>query len=244
MVDDQGHIVEQQFAVVVKDYPGLALGRNDGGSFTISGKFLFSAEFNGESISDGFDLEVYIPADFPASIPFVKEVGGRIPRDFHTNPDGTLCLNVPIELRKMFRTNGTLYDFMTQSVIHFLYAFCYFEKHGEMPYGEWSHGGKGILEYYRDIFKVKDDALVVGLLRILVDNDYRGHHQCPCGSGLILRECHGSQIRELRGFQTSGQFMYDYVLVLTHILGEAKSIPDTFISKTLKKRLARKHHAS
>jgi len=26
---------------------------------------------------------------------------------------------------------------------------------------------------------------------------YRGHHLCPCRSGLVLRKCHGSNIRAL-----------------------------------------------
>lgn len=235
MADEPEHIVELQFAAVVKDYPGLSLRKNGDGSFTISGEFAFNAGFNGETISDRFALEVHVPADYPLSIPVCKEVGGRIPPSFHTNPDGTLCLNVPVELRKLFRTEGTLYDFMKESVIPFLYGFCYYRKHGEMPYGEWSHGGKGLVEYYKTVFNVAEDILVIGLLRILADNDFQRQMLCPCGSKLKLRRCHGIQLRETSAFQSQGEFMYEYQMVLQHLYTEKKRIPDEFLSKALTK---------
>jgi len=235
--DDPQHIVEQQFEVLVESYPGLELTKNEDGSFLISGDFTFSAEYGEEEIADEFAIEVLIPEEYPKEIPEVRETGGRIPNDFHMNPSGSLCLGVPIELGKMFHLGGTLSDFMNGDVVHFLYAFCYQEKHGELPYGEWSHGGAGILEYYRGIFEVDDDVSVVGLLRILADNNYRGHMLCPCGSELKLRKCHGSQLREISQYQAPDRFLYEYEHLLSFMSDVKKSVPRSFISKKLRKRL-------
>jgi len=238
------HIVEHQFDELAKRYTGLTLTRLEDGSYLITGDLSFSAEYNGEKISDQFALEITIPAHYPKNVPKVKEVGDRIPADFHKNGDGSLCLDMPIELRKIFHTEGTLSDFIDKAVVHFLYAFCYYKRHGEMPYGEWSHGGEGILEYYRQEFDIEDDLAVVGLLRILADDDYRGHIQCPCSSGKKLRKGHGEQLRQFAEYQTPGEFMYEYKHAAIFLVEKKIPIPQEFISKSLQKKSGRGRYGS
>jgi len=233
-----GNLVERQFRELAAAHTGFKLTNHEDGSFLISGNFRLDAEYNDITIVDTFALEISVPRDFPAQIPIVMETGGRIPRgaDSHVNPDGSLCLNVPLELRKMFYESGTLLEFVNKSVVEFLYGFAYREKHGKLPYGEWSHYGEGLLEYYKELFNVEEDVLVVGLLRILVDNDFQRQMLCPCGSKKKLRRCHGVQLREVIQYQPTSQFMYDYMEVFRHIVGEKQIIPKDFFSRILQRK--------
>ena len=76
----------------------------------LSGAVDFEASANGlETITDSFDIELTIPHMFPGRLPWAKEVGGRIGTDYeHLNPDGTLCLGVSIEQRRVFFEQPTL----------------------------------------------------------------------------------------------------------------------------------------
>lgn len=239
-------IIELQLAELIRCHTDLEMKRNDDDSFLISGDVNFNAVHNNVTIKDKFTLEILIPNDYPARLPTVKETGGRIPRekDYHANPDGSLCLNIPIELRKVLNENGTLLDFVNKSVIDFLYAFSFKEKYGYMPYGEWSHGGKGIIEYYSAVFKVDNSVSVVGLLRTLADHDFRRQMLCPCGNKKKLRKCHGGQLKDLINIQTPDQFMYEYKHALKYVLDEKMKIPREFISGALMEELERSQNDS
>ena len=181
---DQPHIVVIQYEELAEWRPDFTLTSNEDGSFLIAGDLSFSAEWDGITIADTFALEITVPSDYPSEIPIVIETGGRIPRDreFHAHPDGPLCLDVPLELRKMFQEGGTLLGFVKHSIVNFLYSHCFKETYGKMPFGEWSHGGKGIAEYYRTGFRVKGDKSVVLLLNALAEEAFSRRQQCPCGS--------------------------------------------------------------
>ena len=69
----------------------------------LSGTLDFEASADGlETITASFDVELSIPHVFPDRLPQAKEVGGRIGADYeHLNPGRTLCLDVPIEQRRV-----------------------------------------------------------------------------------------------------------------------------------------------
>jgi hypothetical protein len=70
----------------------------------------------------------------------------------------------------------------------------WFEKKGVWRFGERSHGAKGIVEAYADVLEVCPKAAeVLYLLRLLSQEWPKGHWQCPCGSGRLLRRCHRSK---------------------------------------------------
>jgi len=82
------------------------------------------------------------------------------------------------------------------------------------PWGELSHGGKGIREHYQEVFETDDFRTILRLLKLLADGNYRGHLPCPCGSGTIQRRCHGEKLRELMNAQSPEQFCVDVGNVL------------------------------
>jgi len=110
-----------------------------------------------------------------------------------------------------------------------------------MPHGELSHGGKGLMEYYMDLFTVSSESAVLGLLqKILAADDYRGHHDCPCGSGWTVRQCHGAILLTLKKIQDQGRFFYDCLHVLEYMKNDGKDIS---IALTVKRffALIKKH---
>ena len=99
-------------------------------------------------------------------------------------------------------------------MIRFLSSYSYKRDYGFFPNGELSHGDKGMLEYYSDLFSVQDNWQVLGMLKILANNNYRGHVLCPCGSNKKVRNCHGDLLREIRGYQKTADYLIEYINIL------------------------------
>lgn len=142
---------------IAQDYPGLHLISSDGESAVYNGIIAFSANYSGHGlISDQFEVEIVFPLSSATNdIPTAREVGGRIPReaDFHINPDGTMCLGAPLAIRRKYKQDPSLKSFINQQVIHFLYGYSIKQEKNYWPFDELSHGGKGIVEYYRDFLE-------------------------------------------------------------------------------------------
>lgn len=107
-----------------------------------------------------------------------------------------------------------------------------------MPFGELSHGGKGIFENYKDLFNVVSTEQVLRLFKILVDKSYKGHNPCPCNSGKVLRKCHGDILREILEIHGYEAFMHEYHLMTEHLLKDDDfkfpryAIPKHILEKT------------
>lgn len=182
----------------------------------ISGALPFEASAEGlETITESFDIELTIPHAFPETLPRVRETGGRIGADYeHRNPSGTLCLAVPIEQRRIFLEQPTLLGFVNRLVIPFLYGYAFFEKHGRHPFGEAAHGSEGILRHYVDTLGLRDELAALSVICFLLEHGYRGHHDCPCGSGKPVRTCHGAVLLELSQVHSRQSLRNDFVAVL------------------------------
>lgn len=207
---DQGSIY-QEFNEVINKYSDLILLEGNDGSWEIFGNLHFKGSFHGKVIEDIYSVLIYIPKSYPLEIPSVKELGGRIPKDFHTSGDDTLCLGTPLLIKMRFHERPNLLGFVETCLIEYLYSYNYFQEYGEFPAGEYSHGTRGILEQYQDLFGIKQIEAVLNLLEILAKNSYRGHHLCPCGSRTILRKCHGKTLLNLMNYQLPEEFIRDYL---------------------------------
>lgn len=183
----------------------------------LSGKLDFEASADGlESISDSFDIELTIPHVFPDRLPRAKELGGRIRPDYdHLNPDGTLCLAVPIEERRVFLKQPTLLGFVDRLLIPYFYGYCFWIKHGWHPFGEAAHGYEGILDHYIDALGLRDSLAALAVICFLFEHGYRGHHNCPCGSGRKVRLCHGPELRALHDQHTPETLRQDFSAILS-----------------------------
>lgn len=172
-------------------------------------------------IEDDFQVEIDIPPEYPNVIPTVKEVGGRIPDDYHRLTNGNLCLGTVAELYLSFTKNPTLLHYVQKHIVDYLYGFSYKEKYGRHPSGERAHGIEGVWEYYRERFQTNNDLAVISLLYILCSNKYRGHQLCPCGSGKKIRQCHLPFVLELSSESIIQHYQGD-LLVLINDFKERK----------------------
>lgn len=203
-------LIHEQFEELNLRFSGLNLQKNGDGPWLVQGNLSFSAEYTGRRIDDEYFIEIILPEDYPDSPPKARETAKRIPADFHKYQDETLCLSTSLAVRVKFAQEPTLVGFVNNCLIPYLFSFSYKCKYGNMPFGELSHGGRGILEYYKDLFHLNDDRAVLRLIKILADDNYRGHVSCPCGSGKRLRACHGTGLLEIKKVQASLDFQNDY----------------------------------
>lgn len=230
-MDDSHHVlVNTQYAELSEIYSGLALERREEG-LAIKGLLDFSATYEERRIQDSFEVEILIPENYPKTLPVAKEIGGRIPRAFHKNDDESLCLGAPADIKIKFSEKPSLLGFIENLLIPFLFSFSCSEQNGSLPYGELSHGGKGLVEYYNDFFGVNDEVAVLGFLKILASDNYRGHQECPCRSGRKVRQCHGDVLLRLKTIQRPDEYLFEYLSVLAHIRSTGKEFSRKLIDE-------------
>lgn len=187
-----------QFSELQSAYPELTLcNEDDGGGWMIQGLLRFSAEYNGERINDEYTVLIRLSSDYPDEVPDVYEIADRIPSGFHQFSDRRLCLGEPLAVKQKFMEEPNLLGYVNNCLIPYLYSFSYKKLYGHLPFGDLSHGLGGILEYYLELFDLKDAYSLVGLIAILAQGNYRGHNLCPCGIGKRLRSCHGEKVLKI-----------------------------------------------
>jgi hypothetical protein len=182
---------------VNREYTSLIFTIEQG---TVFLRGVFPLRFGDQDI-DHFGIEVQIPDRFPDEIPIVREVGGRIPRiiDRHViTADGQLCLFVREERWRLYPQGSTLLDFLKGPVHSHLLGQAMVELGAGWPFGERSHGLKGVLEHYEELIGTNDLSVIKRYMLILSKKSVGGHLPCPCGSGKKIRDCHLELITSLR----------------------------------------------
>jgi hypothetical protein len=181
-------------------YPDLSLRPIVNGVMRLTGTLAFSADAKGlERIDDAYEVEIIVPPSFPRELPLVKETAGRIPKDFHTNDDGRLCLGSPVRQHLELKKSPTLSGFMEHCVIPYLYGFSFREKHGQLPFGELEHGMKGIRQDFAEVFGVRHYQAAVRMVQLAgMKKSDANKRPCPCGGGRRLGKCHNHRVNVLR----------------------------------------------
>jgi hypothetical protein len=185
---------------VLKTYPGLRVLPVANGQLSLAGKLTFSADAPGhERIDDTYELRISVPSKFPDDLPSVRETAGRVPKSFHTNSDGSLCLGSPLRLRLAVAQSPTLPNFVTRCIIPFLYGFSFREKYGKLPFGELAHGAAGLRQDFAALFRVKSDDAAQEMVRLAsLKKRVANKHPCPCGGRRRLGKCHHLRVNWAR----------------------------------------------
>lgn len=220
--------IEDEVFEVRQKFPYLIFQKKDEGYILYGTIFI-----ENNDIKDKYEIEISIPSDYPNKIPTVQEVEGKIPKKFHRNPDGTLCLETPLRIYKNFRKCETLKNFIDSLIVPYLYSFSYYKQYGKLPFGEHRHGAEGILEDYKNEFGVTENFKALKLLKILAEDNCRGHHLCPCGSGEKLRNCHIKNILLIKELKYN--FLEDFLRILNWLKKENDFDLTPFISKKFSK---------
>jgi hypothetical protein len=144
-------------------------------------------------------VRIEVPARFPRSLPIVVETGGRIPKDFHRNPNWTLCLGSPLAQTLAIRDEPTLGTFIDVVIVPYLYSHAYYARFGKMPFGELSHGAVGLENDVRRIFRLPFGTDSAEFLRLAsLKRRHANKQVCPCQSGSPVGRCHGTAVRDAR----------------------------------------------
>lgn len=204
---------------LLQDQTGLRIVPTGMDGLLIRGTLQFTAaERKSETITDQYDIELFVSPGFPRVLPVVYELAGRIPADFHKLEDESLCLGAPTEVRMRMKRNPTLPAFVNGLVIPYLYGYSYCEKHGVMPFGELEHGDEGIRQYLAGLFQTSNKRYAVEFLR-LASMKKRDANKlpCPCGSGRRLGRCHNRVVNQLRDQFGRKWFDAEYRRVRAHL---------------------------
>jgi hypothetical protein len=174
--------------------PLMSLQPSAGGIIVLEGDFGFSAVYQGQpQIADRYALRIIVPQKFPNELPEISEIGDRIPKvaDFHVNDDGTLCLGSKLSLMARLQEQPTLMGFVSRCVVPYLYAMSLKLDHNiDFVFGELEHGTKGLLDDYRTLFGLREEAQLFTTLRfLLMKKRIANKKPCPCGCGKRLGKC-------------------------------------------------------
>lgn len=186
---------------VLDTHPGLrVVPTSDADRVCLRGELRFDAELAGVgTICDAYEIGIDIPWRFPKLLPVVRELSGRVSRDYHINPDGTLCLGSPVRLHLALATEPTLLGFINRCIIPFLAGYSYLTKAGK----EWTpglaHGDGGLIDDYMALFGVGDKTACVRMMALVGMRKRVANKQvCPCGSALRVGRCHHMVLNRLR----------------------------------------------
>jgi hypothetical protein len=152
------------------------------------------------AILDRYRIELELAADWPNSIPILRETGGRIPlvAGRHMNSaDGTACPIVPEEWL-VNPHHESLLSFLEEPVHNFFLGQSLVELGEPWPFGERPHYSPGLLECYRELLGSEDESVIRKYLEYLSRKEVKGHWDCPCGGGKRLRNCHLDHLLALR----------------------------------------------
>lgn len=175
-------------------FPSLNAEIKGEDSFDVVGDIYVNAHWGGFVVDEWFSIKI-TAENFPALPPLCIETSGKV-INYHINPKKDLCLGSPRVLHEAIMALPDIIFYINKFVIPFFFSFRYHQQYGISPFGELAHGGDGLLPNYREIFKA-NDLTICTLLTYGTKFLYRGHHPCPCGSGLRLRKCHGPRLRAL-----------------------------------------------
>jgi hypothetical protein len=194
---------------VVNQYPGLI----QKGPGVLEGDFVLHHKFGDVTLEDNFLIQVSIENPNSDRVPALREIGGRTKqivlkyeladvRALHQNlADGTACVCVKQDEATKFPLGSSLLVFMDNLAAPYLYGLSHYDKFGTWPWGEYSHGVLGILEFYCDAPEQtkRHYADIIRILQTYKDTwpwirrqlrQPAAKTECVCGSGKTFGKCH------------------------------------------------------
>lgn len=179
----------KQIETFNKEYPNFQKKTESGCSYL---KGILDIPDDNGNIACSFSIEIYPSKDFPFAFPVIYEVGGEIPceADWHKYPDNSCCLTVPAKEKLICRNGITLVWFVQNIAIPYFANQIYKKQEGKYLQ-EYSHGTKGIREFYAELFQSSDYKV----WRHCLENSFGStkferNGSCYCNSGKKYKKCH------------------------------------------------------
>jgi hypothetical protein len=178
----------------LSEQPGMRLVVGAFDPLRLRGTYLLDATHaSAGHVHREYQLELEVPANFPAQAPVVFETEGTIPRhpDYHVNlPANSLCLGSPLALRRLLRACPDLQQFLARSLRPYLYAVTVKLDTGQdFVFGELRHGPAGQLQDLADDLQLAESQVVGALDLLLMPRETANALPCPCQCGQVLGSC-------------------------------------------------------
>lgn len=156
----------------------------------ISGIISINKKYNDEQIQKEYEILIDLSK---SHIPYVYDCKRTIKKFYpHMYEDRRLCLATDMEQYIFLNENKSIHLWIKKYVEPYFFSYEYYNRYGIYPFGEYSHGFKGILEFYAEYYNLNDiqKRMVKDVLNYVFLKKYRGHDLCPCGSLKKIRNCH------------------------------------------------------
>jgi len=146
-----------------------------------------------------YQVGIHFPPAFPKAEPVVLETGNTIPHDadHHINPDGSCCV-VIWEVWASSTKSVSVQAYFDGPLRNFFLGQYQKGETGKWPFGEERHGKEGLIDAFADRLSCsRSEKKIRYLLRLLSKDWPKGHWDCPCGSGKIVRKCCAERLARL-----------------------------------------------
>lgn len=198
-------MIEREIQDMLNAYPGLTYQRKQEGDIFQGSIEICHNETNSNVILTGeFGMKIVIDDGYPQKIPAVYDVNDSIKSDYiHRYSNGELCLESGIRLQ-LFAGKHSQKEFIDFFLINYLCSYLYYDRYLVYPNGERPHGFWGEYDFLLEYFNLTIDK-VVSILRYTLFYGIKRNDLCPCGSGRLVKRCHGKKMIELiNGIKKAG----------------------------------------
>lgn len=175
----------------------------------ISGMLRFcDYQIKSEPFTDAYEIVIYFSSI--EQFPVIIETGNRIEKspDRHINGDGTTCICGPFGKLSYEQNNPTIEKLFSEYIVPYFASQTYYDKYGNWPFGELSHGALGVLEDISEHWPTTlgNEFLIFALQQVstqcrksekellrkmIVEKaKIKAHKNCICLSGNRFSECH------------------------------------------------------
>lgn len=171
--------------LIKEKYPNLVYKSENN---TLEGNIEVNRKVNDEIIKGCYPVRIVFNKDF---IPYVYDIGGKINKKYsHKYHDSRLCLATDIEQQIFINDKKSICKWIEKYVESYFISYEYYKRYGTYPFGQYSHGTQGILEFCCEYFELKNNDTNQKIIEYILLHTYRGHDLCPCGSNRRVRNCH------------------------------------------------------
>ena len=168
-------------------YEGLMYDSN---KKQITGTISISQKYNDELIQKEYEILICLSK---SHIPYVYDCKKIIKKTYpHMYVDRRLCLATDMEQYIFLNENRSICLWIKKYVESYFFSYEYHNRYGVYPFGEYSHGLKGVQEFCIEYYNLNDinENKIRNVLDYIFLRRYRGHDFCPCGSLKKVRNCH------------------------------------------------------
>lgn len=181
--------------------------RVEGPTVVIEGVYLLTPEV--PDLADhgplaAYELRIELSATYPAVEPRVFETGGAFPHDTdHHVYDGDRCCLLVWEHWLATAQDTSLRAFFDGPLRNYFLGQCAAAQGQDWPFGERSHGARGLAEAYAEQLGCAAEVRTVKLfLKCFIKIHGREalpvYWRCPCESGRNIGQCCAPRLERLR----------------------------------------------